>query len=375
MDRYDRQRMIAGWDQHVLAAARVLVVGAGTTGNEVIKNLVLLGIGDITIVDSDTVEVVNLSRSILFRDGDVGRPKAETAARRASEVNDGIQITGWSRDVIYDIGNLEYQAFDVAVLTVDNLEARMWVNRYCWLNGTALVDTGVHGLLGNVFVMNPPRSACVECAWTPLAYQRLSEKYSCLKLGLQPTEAKVPMVITSASTIGGVAAQECVRLLHDRALGRTPQAGVQYSFDGEANTLFAWHVQQRDECPGHSFGSICMDMVELEVPIDSPVQDARRRVCELMSSTVVELFHDKEIVYSHVCNACMHEESIAPVMLGRYGRALCSRCGSVATVPKDRSEELRDGYTLRELGVPPNHLVRSVFAQNEQVLESWLRVR
>jgi adenylyltransferase/sulfurtransferase len=375
VDRYDRQKMINGWDQQLLGAARLLVVGAGTTGNEVIKNLVLLGIGNITIVDSDTVEVVNLSRSVLFRDGDVGRSKAEIAALRAHELNDGIQITGWNQDVVYDVGNLAYQAFDVAVLTVDNLEARMWVNRYCWLNETALVDTGVYGLFGNVFVMNPPRSACIECTWTPLAYQRLSERYSCLKLGLQPTEAKVPMVITSAATIGGIAAQECVRLLHDRALGRVRRAGVQYSYDGEVGTLFAWQAQRRDECPGHRVGFANIDLVKVEVSSESPVQDARRQVGEVTSSTIVELFHDKEIVYSQVCNVCLHEECIAPVLLGRYSRVVCPRCGSVATVPKDRSEELRDGFTLQELGVPANHLVRSVMAKDGQVSEIWFRVR
>ena len=75
-DRYGRLRLIPWWRQEKLAAARVLVVGAGALGNEVVKNLALLGVGTILIIDRDVVEPSNLSRSVLFRLADGGRPKA-----------------------------------------------------------------------------------------------------------------------------------------------------------------------------------------------------------------------------------------------------------------------------------------------------------
>src|SRR5579872_5694081 len=74
-DRYSRQRMIARWDQERAAKARLLVAGAGALGNEVLKNLALIGIGNIVVIDFETVEIPNLARSILFRREDLGKPK------------------------------------------------------------------------------------------------------------------------------------------------------------------------------------------------------------------------------------------------------------------------------------------------------------
>ena len=83
-DRYSRLRLISWWRQDLLAAARVLVVGAGALGNEAIKNLALLGVGTVYVIDLDTVEPSNLARSVLFRAEDGGQAKAVVAARRCA---------------------------------------------------------------------------------------------------------------------------------------------------------------------------------------------------------------------------------------------------------------------------------------------------
>jgi len=67
-DRYHRQSLIDWWDQKKVAEARVLVVGAGALGNEILKNLALTGIGRVLVYDMDTIERSNLSRTALFRD-------------------------------------------------------------------------------------------------------------------------------------------------------------------------------------------------------------------------------------------------------------------------------------------------------------------
>src|SRR5262249_54144766 len=92
LDRYSRLRLISWWRQERLQAARVLVVGAGALGNEVLKNLALIGLGTIHVIDLDVVEPSNLSRSVLFRAEDGGRPKAEVAAARAHEMNPEVRI-------------------------------------------------------------------------------------------------------------------------------------------------------------------------------------------------------------------------------------------------------------------------------------------
>src|SRR5581483_10388459 len=83
---FDRQMLIAGWDQEKLRKAKVMVVGAGAIGNEALKNLALLGFGHLLIVDFDTIAPSNLSRTVLFRPEDVGRSKALVAAERVREL-------------------------------------------------------------------------------------------------------------------------------------------------------------------------------------------------------------------------------------------------------------------------------------------------
>lgn len=71
-DRFARFRLIGWWDQQRLSAAKVLVVGAGALGNEIVKNLALLGVGNLLIADLDRIENSNLSRSVLYRAADQG---------------------------------------------------------------------------------------------------------------------------------------------------------------------------------------------------------------------------------------------------------------------------------------------------------------
>ena len=83
---FDRQERIRGWDQQRLRDSKVLVFGAGAIGNETLKNLALLGIGHIYIVDFDTISTSNLSRTILFRRCDKGKYKAKVAAQRTKDL-------------------------------------------------------------------------------------------------------------------------------------------------------------------------------------------------------------------------------------------------------------------------------------------------
>src|SRR3954453_12506956 len=84
-DRFARFRLIGWWDQQKLSRARALLIGVGAIGNEILKNLALLGVGNVFVTDLDVVANSNLSRSVLFRGSDCGRPKVEAAAERARD--------------------------------------------------------------------------------------------------------------------------------------------------------------------------------------------------------------------------------------------------------------------------------------------------
>ena len=96
-DRDATLKLIDWFNISRIQSAKVLVVGAGAIGNEVLKNLALLGIGNIFIFDRDTIEMSNLSRSILYRASDSGRPKAFGISFTNSSMARSRPPTAWER--------------------------------------------------------------------------------------------------------------------------------------------------------------------------------------------------------------------------------------------------------------------------------------
>ena len=84
--------------------AKIVVIGAGALGNEIIKNLALLGIGNVFIADIDRIENSNLSRSVLYRESDAGGFKATVAARAAKEIYPQMKSPAFNGDIVHDLG-------------------------------------------------------------------------------------------------------------------------------------------------------------------------------------------------------------------------------------------------------------------------------
>ena len=247
-DRYARFRLIAWWDQDKLAAARVLVVGAGALGNEVLKNLAMLGVGHVTIVDYDDIEESNLTRSILFRSRDRGQFKADVAARTLRDINPDISVSAIKGNIITDVGLGLFADVDVVIGCLDNREARLWVNRSCWKVGTPWIDGGIQEISGVAKVFVPPDGACYECAMTENDYRLISLHYSCPLLKQEDLAAgKVPTAPTIASIIGGLQTQEALKLIH----GMPVAAGAAMIFNGVANTFYTTKFQHKENCLSH----------------------------------------------------------------------------------------------------------------------------
>jgi molybdopterin/thiamine biosynthesis adenylyltransferase len=98
-ERYHRHGLIDWFSQETLARTKAIIVGAGAVGNGVIKNLALLGVGEINVFDFDTIEEHNLTRSVLFREEHVGRSKAEVAAEQAAALDSNISVRGTHGDL------------------------------------------------------------------------------------------------------------------------------------------------------------------------------------------------------------------------------------------------------------------------------------
>ena len=270
-DRYGRLRLIPWWDQQRLRHACALVVGAGALGNEVLKNLALVGVGHLIVVDFDVVEPANLARSVLFRARDRGRLKAEVAAEAVRELNPDLHVTAIPGNVLTAVGLGIFRDADVVVGCLDNREARLWVNRACWKVSTPWVDGGIQELNGVVKVFTPPDSPCYECGMTENDYRLINLRYSCPLLRQEDLAAgRVPTVPTIASLIGGLQAQEALKLIH----GIPVAGGEAFVFNGVVSQSYRTQFQRREDCLSHE---------TYTPPVELPLQAHRHTAADLFA--------------------------------------------------------------------------------------------
>ncbi|VFQ72180.1 unnamed protein product [Cuscuta campestris] len=147
---------------------KVVVVGAGGIGCELLKTLALSGFQDIHIIDMDTIEVSNLNRQFLFRRHHVGQSKARVARDAILKFRPGIQVTAYHASVLDTDFNVDFfKQFNVVLNGLDNLVGRRHVNRLCLAAGVPLVDSGTTGFLGQVTVHVKGKTECYECQPKP----------------------------------------------------------------------------------------------------------------------------------------------------------------------------------------------------------------
>lgn len=337
-----------------------MVIGAGTLGNEVCKNLALLGIGKITIIDNDIVEQVNLSRSVLMREKDIGCNKADVLADRMKDLYSGSNVTPLNFDVVYQYGSANYRDFDLVLMTVDNLEARIYINRYCNMWGVPLINGGLEGLVCEVQVMQPPHTACFECALSSHDYAEIRKRYSCDGLKRSAPEGKIPMVITSAAIGGGLMAQEAVKLLHGSS---SSLGGKRVIIDGNVNDFAVLSVARNANCIGH-YNVEINNSIELDYSVDMLLGSFKYQIKDILDSEFV-VYHDKSILYGGICPSCrVKKELLGPAGMTSEGELFCENCRTFL-VPIVYGELKRDDRTLRAHGVPENHVLTIGFPDGQ----------
>lgn len=152
-DRYVRQMTLAeigAAGQARLAAAKVLIVGAGGLGSSVLQILAGAGIGEIVIVDHDHVEVTNLHRQPLYGMDDIGAPKAEAARRALLRANPGIVVTARSERLTPSNAAALVQEASIVIDAADNFAVTYTLSDHCRALGKPLVSASVLGLSGYV---------------------------------------------------------------------------------------------------------------------------------------------------------------------------------------------------------------------------------
>lgn len=163
--RYDGQLAIFGDKfQDTVQNLSYFLVGAGAIGCEMIKNWAMMGLGtgergQIFVTDMDRIEKSNLNRQFLFRPADVEKPKSSTAAKAARVMNPSLKIDAREDRVGPETENVFtdqfFEALDGVANALDNIDARMYMDRRCVYYCKPLLESGTLGTKGNVQVVIP----------------------------------------------------------------------------------------------------------------------------------------------------------------------------------------------------------------------------
>lgn len=214
--------------QEKLKRSSVIVIGAGGLGSAVLTYLCMAGIGNLTIVDSDTVSITNLNRQFLHTEADIGRKKTESSMEKLKALNSEIEIRTVEINVNEDNAEDLIRNHDVVLTCVDNTETRMAVNRSSVKLGIPFIDGAIAGFYGQV-IMILKDGACLEC--TGYGNTRI----------IKP----VPVLGAVAGVTGSLQALLCIRLLLGQGYDN---AGKIFVFDGKSMSLDTVEIEKDEAC-------------------------------------------------------------------------------------------------------------------------------
>ena len=229
--RYDRQIMIKDIGekgQEKLKNAHVFIAGAGGLGSPIAIYLSAAGVGNIRIVDHDTVELSNLNRQILHWDENIDKNKVDSAREKLNKLNPSIRVEGICETIREgNVSNL-VDGFDLIVDAMDNLPTRYILNKAAIEKNMPFFHGAVSGLEGRAMTVIPGKSACLRCSYR----------------GPVPAE-KFPVIGVAPAIIGAIQSTEVIKyivgmgdLLTNRFL----------RYDGMSMNFTEFKIDRNPEC-------------------------------------------------------------------------------------------------------------------------------
>ena len=350
-DRYSRLRLIPWWDQAKIESARVLVVGAGALGNEILKNLALMGFFHIVVVDMDRIELSNLSRAILFRSSDVGNYKAEAVAAAYTDLLPEARVQPLVANIMQDCGLGLFAWADLILAGLDNREARLWINRSAWKAGRPWIDGAIEGLNGVARVFLPGKHLATSALWERRIGQFWGEecRATCCSTNLTSRDGFPPRPPSRRSS----PAFRCRR--PSSCFTDFPHWPVKVTYS-KASTIHRmwWTTPRIPECLSHYTLDRIVQLPSRssEWTLEQLLQQARS---DLKTTEAVVEF-SRDIIHKLTCPGCgMEEEVFAPVGSVSYERGRCphdAQMRVVQTLAGYKGESELAARRLDQLGLP-----------------------
>lgn len=233
---YSRQtalRELGSNGQQKLRESRVAVVGLGGLGSVSALYLALAGVGELVLIDQDTVEMNNLHRQVLYSVNDIRYPKVEAAARRINMINPEAKVNPVPENLGSENISSILEGADCVVDGLDNMQTRYAINKFCVERKTPFVFGGAIGMEGNIAVLKSPETACLECVLPGLDDANL------------PTCDTRGVLGATTGIVGAIQAMEAIKSL----VGIEPQSkGKLLIFDFAQSEYRTVNLSIRPDC-------------------------------------------------------------------------------------------------------------------------------
>jgi adenylyltransferase/sulfurtransferase len=349
--RQTRLRDVGDTGQAKLAAARVLVIGAGGLGCPVISYLAGAGVGTLGIVDGDVLEASNLHRQVMYDARDIGQRKVDLAARRVAALNPAVKVQTFAEPLRADTIADVFAQYDLVVECTDDLGSRYLANDAAVLTGTPLILASVYQYEGQLQVVSAlPGHACLRCLWPEPPSPALAG--SCAETGVL---GPVPGVL------GTMQAMEALKLLLGLPGAGDPSLQLVDLLEGTRQRL---PVDVASGCALHGGCTVVAQRA-----LDAAMVDIDRRFDDLADAVargfvVVDLRDADEIDASPlpVASLCIPASEIATCPLGPFFH------GHVLLVCASGKRSHHAARQLRQHGVEAYSLVGGLNALRDSAV-------
>lgn len=235
-DRYHRQWIlpeIGLTGQQKLSEAKVLIIGAGGLGCPVLQYLAAAGVGRLTVVDFDIVDLSNLQRQVLFTTNDIGKSKAVVAKKRLLQLNAEITVEAINDKLNDSNADQLISDADIVVDASDNFTTRFLLNRYCAKHRIPLVYGAIHRFEGQVTVFHYRGSPGLEALFPEVPDDE--ELSSCAEIGV---------VGALPGIVGSIQALEVIKIITEAGKTLNGKLWIWDTLKTEPQILTYWEPDQ-----------------------------------------------------------------------------------------------------------------------------------